>query len=92
MASKRPCEQQPGVADQFANAIVRQVKAKRIVMTKGLVYGYIRLHTNLTPGGRRASPAPLVQVGELVQVWRSFSISFLHLLVQVGELVRQRAV
>ena len=27
MASKRPCEQQPGVVDEMANAIVRQVKA-----------------------------------------------------------------
>jgi hypothetical protein len=42
MASKRPCEnggeQQPGVVDEMANAIVRQVKAQRIVTTKGPVY------------------------------------------------------
>ena len=34
MASKRPREQQPGVVDEMANAIVRQVKAQRIVTTK----------------------------------------------------------
>ena len=38
MASKRPREQQPGVVDEMANAIVRQVKAQRIVTTKGPVY------------------------------------------------------
>jgi hypothetical protein len=38
MASKRPCEQQPGVVDEMANAIVRQVKAQRIVVDKGPVY------------------------------------------------------
>jgi hypothetical protein len=38
MASKRPCEQQPGVVDEMANAIVRQVKAQRIVVNKGPKY------------------------------------------------------
>ena len=38
MASKRPCEQQPGVLKEMANAIVRQVKAQRIVVNKGPVY------------------------------------------------------
>jgi hypothetical protein len=38
MASKRPCEQQPGVVDEMANAIVRQVKAQRIATTKSPVY------------------------------------------------------
>ena len=47
MASKRPCEQQPSVVDEMANAIVRQVKAQRIVTTKGPVYtcGRWRLST-----------------------------------------------
>ena len=27
--SKRPCEQQPGVVDEMANAIVRQVKGPK---------------------------------------------------------------
>ena len=38
MASKRPSEQQPGVVDEMANAIVRQVKAQRIVVDKGPKY------------------------------------------------------
>ena len=38
MASKRPREQQPGVVDEMANAIVRQVKAQRIVVNKGPKY------------------------------------------------------
>ena len=42
MASKRPCEnggeQQPGVVDEMANAIVRQVKAQRIVVKSGPGY------------------------------------------------------
>ena len=47
MASKRPCEQQPGVVDEMANAIVRQVKAQRIDTTKGPVYtcGDVYLHS-----------------------------------------------
>ena len=47
MASKRPCEQQPGVVDEMANAIVRQVKAQRIVVNKGPVYacGDVYLHS-----------------------------------------------
>ena len=45
MASKRPREQQPGVVDEMANEIVHQVKAQRIVTTKGPVYqcGYVRI-------------------------------------------------
>ena len=47
MASKRPCEQQPSVVDEMANAIVRQVKAQRIVTTKGPGYacGDVYLHS-----------------------------------------------
>ena len=41
MASKRPCEQQPGVVDEMANAIVRQVKAQRVVVNKGPVYSCV---------------------------------------------------
>ena len=40
MASKRPCEQQPGVIDEMANAIVHQVKAQRIVVNKGPMEPY----------------------------------------------------
>ena len=49
MASKRPCEQQPGVVDEMANAIVRQVKAQRIVVDKGPVYacGDVYLHSSV---------------------------------------------
>jgi hypothetical protein len=36
--SKRPSEQQPGVVDQFANAIVRQLNAERIVVAKDAEY------------------------------------------------------
>ena len=47
MASKRPREQQPGVVDEMANAIVRQVKAQRIVVNKVPVYacGDVYLHS-----------------------------------------------
>ena len=47
MASKRPCEQQLGVVDEMANAIVRQVKAQRIVVNKGPIYacGDVYLHS-----------------------------------------------
>ena len=49
MASKRPCEQQPSVVDEMANAIVRQVKAQRIVTTKGPGYacGDVYLHSTV---------------------------------------------
>ena len=46
MASKRPREQQPGVVDEMANAIVRQVKAQRIVTTKGPVYACADVYLN----------------------------------------------
>jgi hypothetical protein len=36
--SKRPSEQQPGVVDEMANAIVRQLNAERIVVNKGPKY------------------------------------------------------
>ena len=53
MASKRPREQQPGVVDEMANAIVRQVKAQRIVTTKGPVYAcrWWCLSTEVPPYG-----------------------------------------
>lgn len=42
MESKRPCaQQQPGVVDEMANAIVRQVKAQRVVVNKGPMYSCV---------------------------------------------------
>ena len=61
MASKRPREQQPGVVDEMANAIVRQVKAQLIVTTKGPGYacGDVYLHSAVSASSPHTSFGPL---------------------------------
>ena len=81
MASKRPSEQQPGVVDEMANAIVRQVKAQRIVVNKGPMYecGGVYLYSVVV--GEQRKSGPLVSATTHKCVALVFGIAaYIHLL------------